>query len=78
MYIAHHIKSGQQFAVKVVPVQRFEESSKLEECTLNEIQTLLQVAPGCPNIVGFVEMLRTANSFYFVYEYCNGARSMPC
>jgi|JI6StandDraft_1071083.scaffolds.fasta_scaffold10719_6 serine/threonine protein kinase len=54
VYLAHHIKSGQQFAVKVVPMQRFQENPKLEECTFNEIQTLSQVAPGCPNIVGFV------------------------
>jgi serine/threonine-protein kinase ULK/ATG1 len=25
-----------------------------------------------PNIIKFIEMLRTANNYYLVYEYCNG------
>lgn len=25
-----------------------------------------------PNVIAFVEMLRTANNVYLIYEFCNG------
>lgn len=71
VYKAIHIRTKEEFAVKVVPVQRFRENPKLEECTVNEINTLSNIEPS-PHIVRYVEMLKTNNNFYFVYEFCNG------
>jgi serine/threonine protein kinase len=70
VYKALSIHTNQTFAIKVVKKQKFDEVEKLEEFTRNEIQTLAKM--DCPNIVKFVEMLKTANHYYFVYEYCNG------
>ena len=44
---------------------------KLHEFTINEIQTLTKIN-GNPNIIRFVEMLRTTNNVYLIYEYCSG------
>jgi len=37
---------------------------------MSEIQTLAKISN--PYIVGFQEMIKTKNNYYFVYEYCNG------
>jgi|JI6StandDraft_1071083.scaffolds.fasta_scaffold66990_1 serine/threonine protein kinase len=71
VYKAVHIKNKQEYAVKVVPVQRFKDNPKLEECTVNEINTLSSIETS-PHIVKYIEMLKTNNNFYFVYEFCNG------
>jgi serine/threonine protein kinase len=42
----------------------------LADFTKNEIQTLQNIKND--NIIGFVEMLRTLNNLYLVYEFCNG------
>ena len=57
-------------AIKMVKSQKFKEISKLEEFTMNEIQTLSKIENR--NIVKFIEMLKTSNHYYFVYEFCNG------
>lgn len=44
---------------------------KLEECTVNEINTLSKIEDN-QHIVRYIDMLKTVNNFYFVYEYCNG------
>lgn len=51
-------------------VDKFKEIPKLEEFTMNEIQNLARI--NNPYIVKFIEMLKTSNNYYFVYEYCNG------
>ena len=70
VYKGVNIKTSEIFAIKLVKVQKFKDVPKLEEFTLNEINTLAKLQH--PNIVRFVEMLKTGNHFYFVYEYCNG------
>jgi len=42
---------------------------KLDEFTKNEINILESIDN--PNIIKFVEILRSENNAYFVYEYCN-------
>ena len=37
---------------------------------LNEIKTLSQI--NSENVVRFIELLKSANNAYFVYEFCNG------
>lgn len=46
-------------------------SPKLEEFTINEIQTLSKIED-TTHVVRFIEILKTANNYYFVYEFCNG------
>lgn len=59
------------FAIKVVKIQKFKENPKLEECTINEIRILSKMESN-PHVVKFIELLKTANNYYFVYEYCSG------
>ena len=49
---------------------RFRTTPKLSEFTNNEIAILSKI--NHPNIIKFIEMLRTANNYYLVYEFCNG------
>ena len=42
----------------------------MSEFTNNEIAILSKI--NNVNIIKFVEMLRTANNYYLVYEFCNG------
>jgi serine/threonine protein kinase len=51
-------------------VKKFKTTPKLSEFTSNEISILTKVDN--PHIIRFLEMLRTANNYYLVYEYCNG------
>lgn len=43
---------------------------KLSEFTSNEISILTKISSS--HIIKFIEMLRTMNNYYLVYEYCNG------
>ncbi|EAR94331.2 Serine/Threonine kinase domain protein (macronuclear) [Tetrahymena thermophila SB210] len=65
-----HQKTGQVFAVKVIKLEKFKSVPKLHEFTNNEIQTLTKL--NNPNVITFIEMLRTSNNVYLVYEFCNG------
>lgn len=70
VYRAEHKKTKQIFAVKVMSVDKFKHTPKLSEFTNNEISILTKI--NHPNIIRFVQMLRTNNNYYLVYEYCNG------
>ena len=67
---ARNMKTNEVVAVKVVRLDKFREVPKLEEFTMNEIKTLSKIDN--PNIIRFIEMLKTSNNMYLVYEYCNG------
>ena len=71
VYKAVNVLTKQQVAIKMVKADKFKEVPKLEEGTINEINTLTALKP-CPNIIRYFDMLKTVNNFYFVYEYCNG------
>lgn len=70
VYKALNMKTNKNYAVKMVKHEKFKEVQKLQEFTMNEIQTLARI--NNPHIVGFYECINTSNNFYFVYEYCNG------
>lgn len=70
VYKAENKKNSQLYAVKVMNVEKFKHTPKLSEFTNNEIAILSKI--NHPNIIKFVEMLRTANNYYLVYEYCSG------
>ncbi len=57
-------------AIKVIPNRKFSEIPKLEELTQNEIRLLSNIRN--PNVIRFIEMLRTTNNMYMVYEFCDG------
>ena len=42
----------------------------LEKLTRNEITTLKKIKH--KNIINFIEIMRSSNNTYYVYEYCNG------
>ena len=69
VYKALNIKTNQIFAVKVVKAEKFNSVPKLEEFTMNEIQILSQI--NNPYVMKFVEMLKSARNYYFVYEFCS-------
>ncbi|KAM3133531.1 hypothetical protein pb186bvf_014373 [Paramecium bursaria] len=70
VYKALNIKNNQLVAVKVVKIEKFKEVPKLEEFTMNEIQTLARI--NNPYVLKFIEMLKSSRNYYFVYEFCNG------
>jgi len=70
VYRAKNQKNGETVAIKVIPLEKFNNVPKLEEFTTNEIKTLSRI--NNPNVVKFIEMLKTANNTYLVYEYCDG------
>jgi serine/threonine-protein kinase ULK/ATG1 len=63
-------KTGETVAVKVIPLEKFAHVPKLEEFTANEIKTLGRI--NNPNVIKFIEMLKTTNNMYLVYEFCEG------
>lgn len=64
-------KTNETVAIKVIPLSKFSEVPKLEEFTTNEIKILGRIDN--PNIIKFIEMLKTANNMYLVYEFCDGS-----
>lgn len=75
MYRGKNIKTNQEYAIKIIPAEKLHQNSKLEECTMNEVQTLTIIGQ-TEHIIMYYEMLKTKNNYYFVYEYCNGGTLM--
>ena len=71
VYRAINKNDNKEYAVKVIEVRRFKENKKLEECTVNEINILTNIEKH-EHIIKYIDMLKTPNNFYFVYEFCNG------
>jgi serine/threonine protein kinase len=65
-----HLKTGENFAVKCIGMDKYKRVPKLDEFTNNEIDVLTKLVH--PNIVRFYERLKTANNVYMVYEFCSG------
>lgn len=62
--------TGEEYAVKCIPIEKFRKIRKLDEFTKNEIYVLEKIDH--PNIVKYYEKLTTINNTYMVYEYCSG------
>ena len=60
-----------EVAVKMIPLDLFNTTAKLVELTRNEIETLRGLEENL-NIVKFVEMIKSSNYVYLVYEFCEG------
>lgn len=52
-------------------MSKLNQNPKLLELSLTEIKVLQQVSH-CPYIVQFVQLIKTATQYCFVYEYCSG------
>ena len=48
----------------------FKEQPMLHKLTKNEIQSLKKL--NNDNIINFVDIMRSTNNTYYVYEYCDG------
>lgn len=70
VFRGQHIKTGENFAVKCISLDKFRRVPKLDEFTNNEIKVLSKLVH--PNIVRFFDRLKTANNIYMIYEFCNG------
>ena len=71
VYKAQNLKKPEEYvAIKVITNKKFSQIPKLEELTRNEINLLSTIKN--PNVVKFIEMLRTTNNMYMVYELCDG------
>jgi len=70
VFRAKNTQTNEIVAVKTIPLHKFAQVPKLEEFTANEIKTLGRI--NNPNVVRFVEMLKTVNNMYLVYEFCEG------
>lgn len=71
VYKATHIDTKMNVAIKCIKASKFREISKLTDCTSNEIETLMLIQDNI-NIIKFVEMIKTANHIYLIYEFCEG------
>ena len=71
VYRAINNVDKKEYAIKVIPITKFRENKKLEECTVNEINILSNIEAH-QHIIRYYDMLKTTNNFYFIYEYCNG------
>lgn len=70
VFRGQHIKTGENFAVKCIGLDKYRRVPKLDEFTNNEIKVLSKLVH--PNIVRFFDRLKTANNIYMIYEFCNG------
>ena len=63
-------KSG-NFAVKVIPIEKFQENDKLETYISNEIEALSTIGIS-DYIIRYYEVIKSKNNYYIVYEFCDG------
>ena len=71
VYKAVNTETNEDVAVKVINSDKFVQNPQLEEYTVNEIRVLTELGD-TPHIIRYLDMLKTVNNYYFVYEYCNG------
>lgn len=71
VYKAVNVNTQEPVAIKMVSAQRLQQTPKLLEGTYNEVH-ILAALPECKHIVRYLDMLKTSNNYYFVYEFCSG------
>ena len=70
VHLATHLKTKENVAIKIVKKETFLKYPILEKLTRNELSVLKSI--NNENIVKFIEIMRSSNNTYYVYEYCNG------
>ena len=72
VHLGVHLKTKEKFAIKVIPSKKFKEDHMMDKFTKNEILTLKRLNKvSNPNIIRFIEIMRSSNNTYYVYEFCN-------
>ncbi len=70
VHLAQHLKTKELVAIKVISKETFQKEPILNKLIKNEIVSLKNITH--KNIIKFIEIMRSSNNTYFVYEYCNG------
>ena len=70
VYKAQMMDTNKFFAIKTISLEKYINIPRLNEMTRNELDILSKIRN--PNIIKFIEMLKTVNNVYIVYELCNG------
>lgn len=70
VYKAQMMDTNKFFAIKTISLDKYINIPRLNEMTRNELDILSKIRN--PNIIKFIEMLKTVNNVYIVYELCNG------
>lgn len=70
VYKGFNMQTSEEFAIKSIKREIYEETPKLKQFVVNEIQTLSRINNS--HVVKFIEMITTVNHIYFIYEFCNG------
>ncbi len=70
VYKAQMMDTNKFFAIKTISLEKYVNIPRLNEMTKNELDILSKIRN--PNIIRFIEMLKTVNNVYIVYELCNG------
>lgn len=68
VYLARHRSSNRLFAIKQQARNQIDPNRKLKQLFDSELEILQKIDH--PNLLKFYEMLKTANSYYLVLEYC--------
>ncbi|KRX04384.1 Protein kinase-like domain [Pseudocohnilembus persalinus] len=68
VYLAEHLKTGKDFAVKAFLKEKLNEEDKGFECLYNEINMLKVL--NHPNIMTLYEVWESENSYYFILNLC--------
>lgn len=71
VYKAFNIDTKIDVAIKMIPLNKFEQVNKLIELTRNEIEILKLIEDNI-NVINFVQMIKTNRYIYLIYEYCQG------
>ncbi|CAD8183930.1 unnamed protein product [Paramecium pentaurelia] len=71
VYRATNLLTQTVVAIKSVDVAKFNETPKLLELSMQEIE-VLQKLQHCPYVVKFIELIKMTHQYHFVYEYCSG------
>ena len=69
VHLAQHLKTKELVAIKVISKKTFQKEPILNKLIKNEIVSLKNIDH--ENIIKFIEIMRSSNNTYFVYEYCN-------
>ncbi|EGR33977.1 protein kinase domain protein [Ichthyophthirius multifiliis] len=67
VYKGYNLLKNDLVVIKEISRQLILEYDNLDECIKNEIEVLTNISN--PYIVEFIEMLKTDNNIYFIYEY---------
>ena len=72
MHLAINKSTGEKVAIKIISKAKFHTVSGLQQFVQNEKNILFNSPVISENIVKLYQILETPDTFYHIYEYCNG------